>query len=250
MSDMKIALVAEGPTDKIVIEAALSCILPHPFVLTLLQPDSANSINGGFSKTGTGWVGVYRWCRQMATMSEKNLLENNPLLFNYDLIIIHLDGDVAETSYAAGNIKDNPRDDLPCISWPPSSSANISCALSKVLLGWLEQNNSGDKTILCFPSYCTETWVAATLYGQQFVAIGGVDIELFKNVYDFLLSKPKSEKILLKKNGRVKKRVALFRSRQDELIKNWHQCVELCSQARLFKKNLTNVLKASGLNWK
>ncbi len=246
MSDIKIALVAEGPTDKVVIEADLSCIIPHPFVLTLLQPDSANSINGGFSKTGTGWVGVYRWCRQMAAMSEKHLLENNPLLFNYDLITIHLDGDVAETSYAAGNIKDNPKYDLPCIIWPPSSSDDISYALSKVLLGWLGQNNSGDKTVFCFPSYCTETWVAATLYGQQFVAIGGVDIELFKNVYDFLLSKPRSEKILSKKNGRVKKRAALFRSRQDELIQNWYQCVELCSQARLFEKKLSNFLKEKG----
>ncbi len=42
MSDMRIALVAEGPTDKVVIEAALRSVIPRPFVLTQLQPDTAN----------------------------------------------------------------------------------------------------------------------------------------------------------------------------------------------------------------
>ena len=38
MSDLHISLVAEGPTDKIAIEAFLSAIITKPFVVTLLQP--------------------------------------------------------------------------------------------------------------------------------------------------------------------------------------------------------------------
>lgn len=38
MSDtLKIALVAEGPTDLEVIQAALKDVLPNPFIMTLLK---------------------------------------------------------------------------------------------------------------------------------------------------------------------------------------------------------------------
>jgi len=39
MSDIRIALVAEGPTDSAIIEAVLKKILATPFTLTLLQPE-------------------------------------------------------------------------------------------------------------------------------------------------------------------------------------------------------------------
>ena len=40
MSDLRIGLVAKGVTDQVVIEATLKAILPHAFVLTVLQPDA------------------------------------------------------------------------------------------------------------------------------------------------------------------------------------------------------------------
>ncbi|UZQ55580.1 hypothetical protein OOK60_05775 [Trichothermofontia sichuanensis B231] len=49
MSELRIALVAEGPTDWEVIHAALKAVLPTPFVMTLLQPEATPGI------TGTGW---------------------------------------------------------------------------------------------------------------------------------------------------------------------------------------------------
>jgi hypothetical protein len=36
MSELRVALVAEGPTDAVVVEAALKALLRRPFVLTLL----------------------------------------------------------------------------------------------------------------------------------------------------------------------------------------------------------------------
>ena len=51
MSELRIALVAEGPTDAIVIEAALKALLPRPFVLTLVQPEETRP------KLGAGWRG-------------------------------------------------------------------------------------------------------------------------------------------------------------------------------------------------
>jgi hypothetical protein len=55
MSDLRIALVAEGPTDYVIIEAALKVFLPQPFILTQLQPEATKPEIGG------GWGGVLKW---------------------------------------------------------------------------------------------------------------------------------------------------------------------------------------------
>lgn len=52
MSDLRVALIAEGPTDVVVIEAALKALLPRSFVLAQLQPEPTRP------KMGTGWGGV------------------------------------------------------------------------------------------------------------------------------------------------------------------------------------------------
>lgn len=57
MSDpLHIALVVEGPTDRIVIEAVLKAMLrDRAFVITQLQPEGSVAFGG----LGAGWVGVY-----------------------------------------------------------------------------------------------------------------------------------------------------------------------------------------------
>lgn len=40
MSELRVALIAEGPTDSVLIQAALGAILrDRPFILTTLQPE-------------------------------------------------------------------------------------------------------------------------------------------------------------------------------------------------------------------
>ena len=46
MSDLRIALVAEGPTDYEVIQAALKSVLAKPFTMELLQPEATQGIMG------------------------------------------------------------------------------------------------------------------------------------------------------------------------------------------------------------
>ena len=72
MSDLRVALVAEGPTDAIVIEAALKALLPRPFVLTQLQPEPTRP------KLGAGWGGVLRWCHEFALRGHSSI-EDYPL---------------------------------------------------------------------------------------------------------------------------------------------------------------------------
>jgi len=66
MSDpLRIALVAEGATEREVIDAALKVILaPRSFVLTQLQPEATKPDIGG------GWGGVLKWCHQLAARSQ------------------------------------------------------------------------------------------------------------------------------------------------------------------------------------
>jgi len=55
MSELAIGLVAEGPTDFVIIEAALRACLKRPFVLTLQQPEATRPEMQG------GWGGVYKY---------------------------------------------------------------------------------------------------------------------------------------------------------------------------------------------
>jgi hypothetical protein len=89
MSELRVALIAEGPTDAIIIEAALKAILDRPFVLQTLQPEATRPT------AGAGWCGVFKWCRAFAERGSARL-ENDPTLPGFDLFVVHVDADVAE----------------------------------------------------------------------------------------------------------------------------------------------------------
>lgn len=93
MSDpLKIALVAEGPTDLEVIQAALKAILPDPFIMTLVQPEATQPQMGG------GWGGVLKWC-DAAQQRHHGSLDTDPTLMSFDVLIIHVDVDVSTGEY-------------------------------------------------------------------------------------------------------------------------------------------------------
>src|SRR5712664_1804625 len=102
MSDpLRIALVGEGPTDGIVISAALESMLAErSFILKQLQPEESLP----FGPLGTGWVGVYKWCRQAVARSGG--LRNDVLYHEYDILILQLDADVADEEYSNGGIEE------------------------------------------------------------------------------------------------------------------------------------------------
>lgn len=192
MSDpLRIALAAEGPTDRVVIEAALNSMLEgrRNFVLTQIFPE--NSIC--FGELGTGWVGVYRWCHQSAARGHGRL-QDDPLIFhNFDILILHLDADVAGHQYAQGSITPKDTDGiLPCeFACPPAS--DTTNALRSVLLSWCGEETPPKKTVICMPSKSTEAWVVAALFpNDQFVVKG---IECYPNPEARLSQQPRSVRI-------------------------------------------------------
>jgi hypothetical protein len=213
MSDpLRIALVAEGPTDGVVIESALKSMLEgRPFVLKQIFPEGSTS----FGELGTGWVGVYRWCRQSSRRGN-GALSNDKLVFqNFDLLILHVDADVAGFDYADGAIRPEERDGvLPCLRPcpPPTDTTN---ALRPVLLSWCGETQTPARTVICMPSQSTEAWVVASLFPNDQAMQQG--IECYPNAESRLGQQPNS--------GRIRKKKRDYEGRADALTDAWPDLV-------------------------
>lgn len=227
MSDLRIALVAEGPTDQVIIEAALKAILPRPFVLTLLQPEPTRPEMGG------GWGGVFKWCFEF---KQKNCatLEDDPTLGLFDLFIIHLDADVAEKSYAdcgtavvqaAANLPVLPCS-VPCP--PPSDTVN---QIESLLNAWLCIQQRGPRTIFCIPSKVSEAWLAAALLGNNHPLL--TEIECNLSLEARLAQLPKAHK--------VRKSVPAYRPLVSTITSQWATVCGICSRATVFHQDVDAV---------
>jgi len=96
-STLRIALVAEGITDYVVLNAAIESMLNgRSFILNPLQPEGSVAFTGGgdAGPLGGGWKGVYKWSRQ-STLRGGGRLTGDPLFIKHDLLVLHLDADVA-----------------------------------------------------------------------------------------------------------------------------------------------------------
>jgi len=225
MSELRIGLVAEGPTDKLIIEAALDAILEQTFVLTLIQPEPRGD-QGGFSQTKSGWGGVYHWCRQMVEMG------SDASLSRFHLVLIHLDADVAEKSYADYQI-DPPRDDLPCAR-PCPPAADSVVALRRVVLGWLEMEETGlpRHWLFCTPSKSSETWYVAARYRSVCSEID--HLECAPGLEAWLAGRPAAERVIRWKDGKQKKVTRAYRDHVHHITSQWSRVVGSCQQAASF----------------
>jgi len=203
---LRVALVGEGPTDGVVIESALRAMLgERPFVLKQIFPEGSTS----FGEMGTGWVGVYRWCHQSAKRGNGRLSQDALVFQNYDLLVLHLDSDVAGFSYEDGSLTIEPADGaLPCEQPCPPPSATVN-ALRRVLLNWCGETAIPQETVICMPSKSTEAWVVAMLFADDQAMTQG--IECYVNAESRLAQQPKAKRLRKKKRdylGRAEQFVA------------------------------------------
>lgn len=239
MSDLRIALVAEGKTDFVIIEAALKAILSGtPFILTLLQPEDTRTDFGG------GWGGVFKWCWSLASgQGGGSTPETDPTLELFDLFIIHVDADVAGSSYAAISADTLVRDlasagialgNLPCaVACPPPE--NTIPHLQAVICSWFWGKTLGNKTVLCIPSKSSESWLAAGVYPDNTRLLR--NLECADNMEGRLASS-------LPNAQRIKKRVVEYRKHAHQLTANWSTVCEHCSQAGIFQRDILNIMEA------
>jgi len=221
MSDLRIALISEGPTDEIIIKAALKAILPRPFILTPLQPERTRP------DLGVGWGGVLKWCREFHSRGFTTF-EADPTLELFDLFVLHLDADVAGYSYAdlgrpleeAAQQEDwgllPGSKDCP----PPDTTIND---LKPVLLSWLGISAIGDRTILCIPSKTIEPWLAAALYPNNNNLLNNLECV---NMATRLAQLPKGQ--------RIKKRVRDYQAYEATVKVMWAGIRQKCTRADIF----------------
>ncbi len=225
MSDLRIALIAEGPTDFVVIEAALKAILKRSFILTQLQPEATQP------EMGNGWGGVLKWCYTAAERFP-GPVTSDPTLNGYDMVIIHLDVDVTSFSYAdcganmAQTALQKQWQHLPldCVCPPATNCAN---ALLLVIQSWLGTASLG-QSILCLPSQSSGTWLAAAYLPAN---------------HPLLANEPECNDIegqlaILTKALRVKKSTREYRLKAQTLSNNWDNVKQLCSQALRFEQSV------------
>lgn len=219
---LRIALVAEGPTDGVVIESALRAMLgERPFVLKQIFPEGSLS----FGEMGSGWVGVYRWCHQSAKRGKGRLSQDALVFQNYDLLVLHLDADVAGLSYEDGSLTNEPGDGaLPCHQPCPPPSATVT-ALRPVLLSWCGETAVPQRTVICMPSKSTEAWVVAMLFpGDQAMRQG---IECYANPELRLAQQPKGRRLRKKKRD--------YLERADQFVSGWARVAAPCALTEAYR---------------
>ncbi|MBT9555871.1 MAG: hypothetical protein IV100_07580 [Myxococcales bacterium] len=226
MSELRVALVAEGPTDAVVIEAALKALLPRSFVLTLLQPESTAIERGG------GWGGVLRWCLAFAERGSATF-EADPTMPGFDLFVIHADADVAECSY--GDVSRDVADIAERRGWsalpspqscpPPGASADVVRAC---LLDWAGLGQAGRKTVICVPSKAIDAWLVAAVLPDGHKLLTNLECKL--NVASQAESLPKGQ--------RIRKAVKCYRDYAPTITAEWSVVRARCTQAERFSTDV------------
>jgi hypothetical protein len=229
MSDLlRIAAVAEGKTDRSVLEAAIAALLPgRPFDLKLLQPeDPASTAPFGIQRPG-GWGGVYRWCRE--SVARAGRLGADVVLATYDVVILHLDADVADSTYRSAGIRDAPEPtDLPCAQNCPPPSATTD-ALRVALLRWAGERQNPPRVVLCTPSKATETWVLAALFPTD-PTVAAVNFECRKKPQDLFHGKPEPDRLV----SGGKKLWERYEGKRDAIRLAWGAVRQRCTEAERF----------------
>lgn len=224
---LRIALIAEGQTDMVIIEAALKAILPRPFVLTLLQPEATRPDVKG------GWGGVLKWCRKFRTSGYASI-EEDPTMEMFNFFILQIDADVAHFSYSDLGLEIEHEAQsagwggLPCYQQCPPAEATVT-SLQSVLYSWLGITSVGNRSILCIPSKSTETWLAVAVYPDNHTLLNGLECTL--NMEDRLKSLPLAK--------RIKKKVREYQNHAATVTREWSHVRQRCSQAETFHRNCT-----------
>jgi hypothetical protein len=220
---VRIAFVMEGSTDYVVLLAALRSLLDgRDFELTSISPELDESLR---PKSEGGWGSVFKWCRQVVEQAGGPAREN-PLFALNDVIIAHVDADVAGKKYKDCNIKDPPNNDLPCEK-PCPPATNTTNALRNVVLGWLSERDVPPKMVLCTPSKSIETWLLVALFPDDDSA-KKADIECRGDC-----------EVRLRKYGLIKsgqKLIDKYHARERDVQNAWPAVRETCSEADRFSR--------------
>ena len=229
---LRVAVAAEGPTDFTVLEAILDAILTVEFRLDPLQPERSAAFGAKeHGSTGVGWGGVYRWIHQ-AREEGGGAVSGSSVFDRHDVLIVHVDADVATKTYASASIKDAPRDDLPCeMPCPPAS--DTTNALRSVVLNWLGETSSPPNLVMCTPSMKMDAWVIAAV---------SPDNPMVRREDWECRADPDSQLKALRKGQRFEKSQSGYLGKYDEIKGGWRGVAETLTEAARFQEDFLGVV--------
>lgn len=158
----KYLLVAEGPTDHIIInELALKLSETHKKNVQVVElAPRADATSGNYPSFG--WTAIEKWCKRYKTKTpqevqaappelRRNLLSNNwralLAIDGADGLIIQMDNDIAQDITSIGAFR-------------PGSNRSAHC--HSAILSWLGEGVLPPEMYLAISSMSSETWILAT----------------------------------------------------------------------------------------
>lgn len=165
-------------------------------------------------------------------------MRDNPIFDTYDLLLVHLDADVADKTYASGNIVTEAAD-LPCaMACPPPSDTTNN--LREVLLRWLGEPATPPHTVLCTPSKSTEAWVLAALFPlDPTVRSGG--LECHDEPANLLSAKPAHSR-LVRAGKKIRQR---YQDKAGNVERAWAAVRGICIEAERFSTEFLTTVPAA-----
>lgn len=151
----------------------------------------------------------------------------------HDLLVLHVDADVAAAGYADANIDPAPTDaPLPCET-PCPPAVHSADAMRRALLSWGLETETPPRVVLCVPSKSTEAWIVAALFANDAAVTAG-GFECHRQPASRLAQQPKK--------ARMKKRVSDYRSREKDLESAWPTLMTSLSQAGRFGQEIRDIV--------
>lgn len=164
MSDITFGVVAEGPSDLVILKRFLRKIYEsggRSFLFKDLQPYVDNTSNTGFSEGG--WQLVYKWCIAHPPEIRENSLFSTPLFaddmdeFQCDALIVHMDSDICSEIGDKTNVKPVPGEN----EVPSQHGAFIEATLNEWL--WPDGLQDDKRYVLAPAVQSIEAWLVAAL---------------------------------------------------------------------------------------
>jgi hypothetical protein len=232
---VRVGVVAEGPTDHLVIEQVVAAHFgPREVEYAALQPELSAAFTAVESDFGFGWGGVFRWATQVREEGGGSF-SNSYLAGAFDAVVVHVDCDVARASYADIAVV-SASNDLPCaVPCPPAIDTIVR--LESVVLGWLGELVVPPKLATCIPAQSIEGWLLLALYPEDPASLAG-ETDCLADPVTRLATKPISGRLI---SGR-KKKVEMYRARAPEVRNRWHQLVAGSPSAARFEAALNTIL--------
>jgi aminoglycoside phosphotransferase len=158
-------------------------------------------------------------------------LDDDPTLAHFDLLVLHLDADVALKDYedcgpdvmrlaAAQGWKT-----LPCAKACPPASDTCD-EIGQAIRSWLAPATVGNRTVVCVPAQSSGTWLAAAALPAGHALLAGVECN------------PAVESRLetLPLKLRIRKSAREYQTRAVKITREWAKVKSLCSQAEAFEQ--------------